>query len=53
MLKPEELKNKNFKVFLGMPMYGGMLAKSHHARIVRSSAMVYEGRSWFTNSING
>ena len=28
MLKPEELKNKNFKVFLGMPMYGGMLAEA-------------------------
>jgi glycosyltransferase involved in cell wall biosynthesis len=28
MLKPEELKNKNFKIFLGMPMYGGMLAEA-------------------------
>ena len=28
MLKPEELKDKNFKVFLGMPMYGGMLCEA-------------------------
>jgi len=28
MIKPEELKNKNFKIFLGMPMYGGMLTES-------------------------
>ena len=28
MFKPEELKDKNFKIFLGMPMYGGMLTES-------------------------
>ena len=28
MLKPEEIKNQNFKIFLGMPMYGGMLTES-------------------------
>ena len=28
MLKPEELKDKNFKLFLGMPMYGGMLTEA-------------------------
>ena len=28
MIKPEELKHKNFKIFLGMPMYGGMLTES-------------------------
>ena len=28
MIKPEELKNKNFKIFLGMPMYGGMLTEN-------------------------
>ena len=28
MIKPEEIKDKNFKVFLGMPMYGGMLTES-------------------------
>ena len=28
MLKPEELKNKDFKIFLGMPMYGGLLTES-------------------------
>ena len=28
MIKPEELKDKNFKLFLGMPMYGGMLTES-------------------------
>jgi len=28
MIKPEELKDKNFKVFLGMPMYGGMLSEA-------------------------
>jgi hypothetical protein len=27
MIKPEELKDKNFKLFLGMPMYGGMLSE--------------------------
>jgi len=28
MIKPEELKSKNFKIFLGMPMYGGMLTEN-------------------------
>jgi hypothetical protein len=28
MLKPEELKDKNFKIFLGMPMYGGILTEN-------------------------
>jgi predicted lactoylglutathione lyase len=28
MLKREELKDKNFKIFLGMPMYGGMLTEN-------------------------
>ena len=28
MLKPEELKDKNYKIFLGMPMYGGMLTEN-------------------------
>jgi len=28
MIKPEELKDKNFKIFLGMPMYGGMLTEN-------------------------
>jgi hypothetical protein len=28
MIKAEELKNKNYKVFLGMPMYGGMLTEN-------------------------
>ena len=28
MIKPEEIKDKNFKLFLGMPMYGGMLSES-------------------------
>jgi len=27
VLKSEELKDKNFKIFLGMPMYGGMLTE--------------------------
>ena len=27
MIKPEEIKDKNFKIFLGMPMYGGMLTE--------------------------
>ena len=27
MIKPEELKDKNYKIFLGMPMYGGMLTE--------------------------
>ena len=27
MLKAEEIKDKNFKIFLGMPMYGGMLTE--------------------------
>ena len=28
MIKPEELKEQNFKIFLGMPMYGGMLSEA-------------------------
>jgi hypothetical protein len=28
MIKPEEIKDKNLKIFLGMPMYGGMLTES-------------------------
>jgi len=28
MIKPEELKDKGFKIFLGMPMYGGMLTEN-------------------------
>lgn len=28
MIKPEEIKDQNFKIFLGMPMYGGMLTES-------------------------
>jgi len=28
MIKPEEIKNQNFKIFLGMPMYGGMLSEA-------------------------
>ena len=28
MIKPEELKDKNFRIFLGMPMYGGMLSEA-------------------------
>ena len=28
MIKPEELKDKNFKIYLGMPMYGGMVAEA-------------------------
>jgi hypothetical protein len=27
MIKPEELKDQNFKIFLGMPMYGGLLTE--------------------------
>ena len=28
MIKPEEFKDKNFRIFLGMPMYGGMLTEA-------------------------
>ena len=28
MIKPEELKDKGYKIFLGMPMYGGMLTEA-------------------------
>ena len=28
MIKQEELKDKKFKIFLGMPMYGGMLTEA-------------------------
>tara|TARA_R100001510_G_scaffold57461_1_gene65606 strand:- start:1693 stop:2493 length:801 start_codon:yes stop_codon:yes gene_type:complete len=28
MIKSEELKDKNFKIYLGMPMYGGMVAEA-------------------------
>ena len=35
MIKPEELKDKNFKIFLGMPMYGGLLTEPNTTRFVR------------------
>ena len=28
MIKSEELKDKNFKIYLGMPMYGGMVSEA-------------------------
>lgn len=28
MIDPKELRNKNFRIFLGMPMYGGMLTEA-------------------------
>jgi len=28
MIKSEQLKDKNFKIYLGMPMYGGMVAEA-------------------------
>ena len=28
MIKPQELKDKNFKIYLGMPMYGGMVSEA-------------------------
>ena len=28
MIKPEDIKHQNFKIFLGMPMYGGMLSEA-------------------------
>jgi len=28
MITQEELKKKNFKIFLGMPMYGGVLSEA-------------------------
>ena len=28
MIKPEELKDKNFKIYLGMPMYSGMVSEA-------------------------
>ena len=28
MIKPEELKEKDFRIYLGMPMYGGMLCEA-------------------------
>ena len=28
MINAEELPNKKFKIFLGMPMYGGMLSEA-------------------------
>ena len=28
MLKPDELKDKKFRLYLGMPMYGGMLSEA-------------------------
>jgi len=28
MIDPKEIKNKNFKIFVGMPMYGGMLSEA-------------------------
>ena len=27
MIKANELKDKNFRIFLGMPMYGGLLSE--------------------------
>ena len=28
MIKQEELKDKKIKIFLGMPMYGGMISEA-------------------------
>ena len=28
MIKPQELKDKNFKIYFGMPMYGGMVSEA-------------------------
>ena len=28
MIDNKDLKDKNFKIFLGMPMYGGMLSEA-------------------------
>ena len=42
MIKPEELKDKNFKIFLGMPMYGGMLTESTMHGLLQLQQWSYE-----------
>ena len=46
MLKSEELKDKNFKIFLGMPMYGGMLTEP-------TSKLDCHSRDWYENTNYG
>ena len=38
MIKPEELKDKNFKIFLGIPMYGRM-AQNPRAWFIRITVL--------------
>ena len=44
MIKPEELRDKKFKIFLGMPMYGGLLTEpTMHGLLELQSWSAQEG----------
>ncbi len=42
MIKPEQLREKNFKLFLGMPMYGGMLSEATMHGLLQLQQWSYE-----------
>ena len=42
MLKPEELREKKFKIFLGMPMYGGLLSEATMHGLLQLQQWSYE-----------
>ena len=53
MIKPEELKDKNFKIFLGMPMYGGMLTENTMHGLFAATTVVHGSWCRITNAIHG
>ena len=42
MLKPKELREKKFKIFLGMPMYGGLLSEATMHGLLQLQQWSYE-----------
>jgi hypothetical protein len=42
MLKPEQLREKKFKIFLGMPMYGGLLSEATMHGLLQLQQWSYE-----------
>jgi hypothetical protein len=53
MIKPEELKDKNFKIFLGMPMYGGMLTENTMHGLLQLQQWSMAQRCRNANAIHG
>lgn len=42
MLKPEELKDKQFKIYVGMPMYGGMLSENTFHAVMQTQTWCHQ-----------